>query len=52
MKSAPNALASYAESPEELESIVYMREGGEEKIELYYDMTTEHLLITAGKGDR
>ena len=48
---APNALADYAEDPAELESIVRVVEGGPEKLELYYDMTSEHLLITAGAGE-
>ncbi len=48
---APNALAAYADAPEGLESVVRVVEGGPEKLELYYDMTTEHLLVTAGDGD-
>ncbi len=50
MKAAPNALASCAEAPKELESSVYVRDGGRAKLELYYDMTSEHLLLTAGEG--
>ena len=51
IQAATNALASYAKDAEELEGIVFVTESREEKIELYYDMTTEHLLITAGEGN-
>jgi hypothetical protein len=52
IQTVPNTLASYVKAAEELEDIVFVTENREEKIELYYDMTTEHLLITAGEGNQ
>ena len=41
-----NTLDRYVENAEELRNIVYVREAPEDRFTLYYDMTTEHLLIT------
>ena len=40
-----NKLPSYCDSAEELEKIVYVYEDGDGKMDLYYDMSTEHLMI-------
>ncbi|MBQ3405140.1 MAG: phosphoenolpyruvate synthase [Oscillospiraceae bacterium] len=44
-----NRLSSYMEHSAELESIVYVLEGETDEIKLYYDMPTEHLMITKNK---
>ena len=43
-----NMLDQYAEADGELRGIVYVKAAPEEKFALYYDMSTEHLLITCG----
>ncbi len=43
-----NTLDHHVENAEELRGIVYVREAPEDRFTLYYDMTTEHLLITGG----
>ncbi len=47
-----NALRAYVDAAEELENIVYVREGNSGEIKLYYDMATEHLLITREEPER
>ena len=44
-----NALADYVEAPQELERIVYVCDGAAQGLKLYYDMASEHLLITSDK---
>ena len=41
-----NALSDYIDSAEELKTIMFVNEAKDKKIQLYYDMTTEHLMIT------
>ena len=48
LRAGGNALADFVDSPEELDGIVYVREEKPGGMNLYYDMATEHLLITAG----
>ena len=46
LRAGENALAGYVDAAEELSSIVYVREGKPGELNLYYDMATEHLMIT------
>ena len=41
-----NALYKYTDSAKELESILFVNEANDGIIQLYYDMATEHLMIT------
>ena len=46
LRAGENALANYIDDAEELRGIVFVRESKPGELTLYYDIATEHLLIT------
>ena len=45
-----NALADYLDCAEALQNVVHVCERGQDELNLYYDMATEHLLVTQKKA--
>ena len=52
LRDIPNALEKYVEGSVELRGVVHVCETSDKDFALYYDMVSEHLLITVNDEER